>query len=113
MSPARLVTSCIIVSAVWALLPAPVLAASCTEADRRDMRREGLSPRSIERICTSSAEDDDHSRQVARAPSARPAQRMSNRCMTPVVACVMGASGPVGTPCWCATPFGPASGLVQ
>lgn len=41
------------------------------------------------------------------------AQQLSNRCATPAGSCVLDQSAPVGTPCWCATPNGPVSGVVR
>jgi len=41
------------------------------------------------------------------------AQQVSNRCATPSGSCVLDQSAPVGTPCWCATPNGPVSGVVR
>ncbi len=40
------------------------------------------------------------------------AQQMSNRCLTPYFWCFLPAYGPVGTPCWCASPNGPIAGRV-
>jgi hypothetical protein len=40
------------------------------------------------------------------------AQAEGKVCYTPYVACVLPTSGPIGAPCWCATPSGPASGKV-
>ena len=97
------------------VFPASAMGAACSAEDRREMRKEGLSRQSIERLCTTRAEDDDDDNAPrARSRSASGQQtRVSNRCMTPVIACYMGVSGPVGTPCWCATPYGPATGQVQ
>ena len=102
--------------AVGFLMPASAGAATCSAADKRDMRNEGMSRTAIERICSSSAADDedDDDAPAARRPARRAAgPAVSSRCVTPVLACFMGVTGPVGTPCWCATPFGPANGMVQ
>ena len=37
----------------------------------------------------------------------------SNRCVTPVVICVLPVLAPVGSACWCATPYGPVGGVVR
>ena len=37
----------------------------------------------------------------------------SNRCMTPNFYCFLSQYVPVGTPCWCATPYGPVGGVVR
>ena len=39
--------------------------------------------------------------------------RTSNRCVTPKSYCYLEAPAPIGTPCWCATPYGPAAGQVR
>jgi len=41
------------------------------------------------------------------------AQQLSNRCVTSSGSCALDQSAPVGTPCWCATPNGPVSGVVR
>jgi hypothetical protein len=41
------------------------------------------------------------------------AQAVSNRCVTPAVACLLAQTVPVGTPCWCATSNGPVSGIIR
>lgn len=38
--------------------------------------------------------------------------RHSSTCGTAVGACGVGGSAPIGTPCWCGTPFGPATGSL-
>jgi hypothetical protein len=40
------------------------------------------------------------------------AQQTSNRCLTPYFWCFLPGYGPVGAPCWCATPNGPVGGHV-
>lgn len=37
----------------------------------------------------------------------------SNICRTQIGACVLPMSGPLNAPCWCASPYGPVSGLVM
>jgi len=39
-------------------------------------------------------------------------QPPSNTCGTAYTACVLNGKAPVGTPCWCATPLGPATGSL-
>jgi hypothetical protein len=56
---------------------------------------------------TASSKTFDDATQVAQAPP------RSNRCVTQVVACILPAYFPVGTQCWCATPYGPAGGYVK
>ena len=46
-------------------------------------------------------------KQFAQAPS------RSNRCVTPTFSCFLAQAVPVGTPCWCATPYGPVGGVVR
>jgi hypothetical protein len=55
---------------------------------------------------TPSRQKFDDAAQVAQAPR-------SNKCVTPVVYCILPAYFPVGTQCWCATPYGPAGGYVR
>ena len=51
--------------------------------------------------------------QAAEAPQQQLAQFIfGQRCQTPQVVCVLGAPAPVGTRCFCPTPFGPAPGVV-
>lgn len=38
--------------------------------------------------------------------------KASNTCGTAIKACQVNGSAPVGTPCWCNTPMGPASGSL-
>lgn len=40
-------------------------------------------------------------------------QAMSNRCVTPSGTCYVQQSGPIGSPCWCNTPWGPVTGVLQ
>jgi hypothetical protein len=49
----------------------------------------------------------DDRMQVAQAPP------LSNRCVTQVVVCILPGYAPVGLACWCATPYGPAAGVVR
>ena len=42
-----------------------------------------------------------------------PQQQYSNVCVTPVVSCYLPGPAPSGTPCWCATPYGPVNGRVR
>ena len=41
------------------------------------------------------------------------AGQTSNKCVTPKSHCYLQAPAPIGTPCWCATPYGPAAGQVR
>ena len=34
------------------------------------------------------------------------------RCVTPAGTCFLQTAAPMGTPCWCATPYGPVGGRV-
>lgn len=36
----------------------------------------------------------------------------SNICQTAMMWCALGQSGPVGTPCWCQTGYGPQNGQI-
>jgi len=38
---------------------------------------------------------------------------VSNRCFTPQFWCWLPGFGPVGTPCFCNTPYGPVNGVVR
>jgi hypothetical protein len=49
---------------------------------------------------------------IAFAPPA-PAQQMSNRCVTPQFWCILPAAAPVGTPCYCSTPYGRVAGVIR
>jgi hypothetical protein len=40
-------------------------------------------------------------------------QYLSNVCYTPVTYCFLPQYAPIGTPCWCATPYGPSSGYIR
>ena len=40
------------------------------------------------------------------------AQMMGRVCYTQYIACVLPGFGPIGSPCWCATPAGPAGGRI-
>jgi hypothetical protein len=37
---------------------------------------------------------------------------VSNKCLTPGFFCFLPGYGPVGAPCWCASPYGPVAGRV-
>jgi hypothetical protein len=37
---------------------------------------------------------------------------VSNKCLTPAFFCYLPSYGPVGAPCWCASPYGPVAGRV-
>jgi len=51
--------------------------------------------------------------QAAEAPRLQLAQFIfGQRCQTPQAVCFLGAPAPVGTRCFCPTPFGPAPGVV-
>lgn len=51
--------------------------------------------------------------QAADAPRQQLAQFIFGlRCQTPQAVCNLGAPAPVGTRCFCPTPFGPAPGVV-
>jgi hypothetical protein len=41
------------------------------------------------------------------------AQYVSNVCYTPVGWCYLPQYAPIGTPCWCASPYGPVGGYVR
>jgi len=41
------------------------------------------------------------------------AQYMSNICATPYGLCYMAQYGPIGSPCWCPSPYGPIGGVVR
>ena len=41
------------------------------------------------------------------------AQSMSNVCRTPYGVCYLRGLAPIGTPCWCGTPYGPVAGSVR
>ncbi len=45
--------------------------------------------------------------------SAQSQPNMSNVCRTPYGACYLQGSAPIGTPCWCGTPYGPVAGSVR
>lgn len=38
---------------------------------------------------------------------------MSNRCFTPSFWCWLPSFAPIGLPCYCGTPSGPAAGIVR
>jgi len=40
-------------------------------------------------------------------------QYLSNVCYTPVTYCFLPQYAPIGTPCWCATPYGPSNGYIR
>jgi hypothetical protein len=41
------------------------------------------------------------------------AQPVSNRCVTPQFWCTLPGFGPVGSPCYCNTPYGPVPGIIR
>lgn len=43
---------------------------------------------------------------------AAPVVAFGLRCQSQVGICVMGAPGPVGSACYCMTPYGPAQGMI-
>jgi len=71
------------------------------------LAKDGRSQRRIEREC-------DTPTVIADAPRnpATQANLTSNICQTPVMWCSIGQFGPVGTPCWCNTMFGPSNGQL-
>ena len=51
--------------------------------------------------------------QAGEAPRLQLAQFIfGQRCQTPQAVCFLSAPAPVGTRCFCPTPFGPAPGVV-
>jgi hypothetical protein len=39
--------------------------------------------------------------------------QLSNVCITPVTYCFLRQPAPIGSPCWCPTPYGPSAGSVR
>jgi hypothetical protein len=79
-------------------------------------RADDAIQRSISRIC-----DFRNDLQDGGPPSCRwkdrqqtfLAQYLSNVCYTPVNWCYVPQYAPIGSPCWCATPYGPAGGYIR
>src|SRR5688572_18744952 len=47
------------------------------------------------------------------APTVTRKRRMSTRCNTPMLKCIQLEPEPVGSSCWCITPFGPSYGRLE
>jgi hypothetical protein len=50
--------------------------------------------------------------QAADAPKWQLAQFFGGRCLTPQLWCIMAVPAPVGSSCFCTTPYGPVPGVV-
>jgi len=44
---------------------------------------------------------------------AMPLNQFSSTCFTPITYCYLPRPAPVGSQCWCATPYGPSGGYVR
>jgi hypothetical protein len=84
--------------------------AACTSAERTRLRASGVSEAQVTRVCG-----------PRRAPSVVPVTggmtipappAPSNLCQTPRLQCALSQRGPVGTPCWCTTSWGPVNGRL-
>lgn len=40
-------------------------------------------------------------------------QQMGNHCVTPQFWCQLPGYGPIGSPCYCNTPYGPVPGIIR
>lgn len=78
--------------------------AECTALDVSQMRAKGFNDFDIMRICGNANPDNSPPMEVAPPPT--------NICQTPNMWCVLNQFGPAGAPCWCATPYGPVSGVL-
>lgn len=97
------------------------LVASLAYADVGAWRPERLTPFTEYRD-TSASLDESTFRRGARSlfgaetkgtDSELPFDQHSNVCFTPITYCYLPAHYPVGSPCWCATPYGPSQGYVR
>jgi hypothetical protein len=57
-------------------------------------------------------EEEPEPEQKPRRRDNPPLPQVTNICQTPTFWCAMNQSGPVGYPCWCATPLGTANGIT-
>lgn len=100
------------------LLPTDSLAA-CSKRQVESLKAKGMTTREIREFCVSDEDDEEEEEEVpvpmpsrsSRAP--QPRQDLTNICLTPVTYCALGQFGPMGTPCWCMTPMGPATGMLS
>lgn len=90
--------------ALAALLAAGEAGAQCSQYAIEQMRRAGIPEWQIQRRC--GAPRPGQSRSIG--PQA---VQQGARCATPAVSCDTPA-GPVGAPCWCATPLGSVAGAI-
>jgi len=87
------------------------------EANTRGaVRTEGAIQRDIAKICDFRRDLQDNTAPSCRwrdRPPVFVAQYLSNICYKQVNWCYMPQYAPIGTPCWCATPYGPAGGYIR
>jgi len=108
----RIAAMCLLISL---LSPAPLMA---------EINRDGASIASRGPAVMQTFEPDCDASSIAQyaaAGSCHPsprspkqlAQYLSNACYTPVGWCFLPHYAPVGSACWCATPYGPVGGIVR
>jgi hypothetical protein len=83
---------------------------------KQAMRTEDISQRDMAKIC----QDSDVAKRASSSSCVAKdrllmvnAQYVSNVCYTPVTYCFLPQYAPIGSPCWCATPYGPSYGYVR
>jgi hypothetical protein len=80
------------------------------------VRTQDAVQRDVAKICDFRRDLQDNSApscRVKERESVFVAQYLSNICYTPVNWCYMPQYAPIGTPCWCPTPYGPAGGYIR
>ncbi len=91
--------------------------ASCSSKQIAQLKAKGLSSDDIVDFC-GEPDDDTEIPNAPRVPISpnfpRTNQgRLSNICFTQAGSCPLAQSGPPGVACWCASPFGPVSGMLR
>lgn len=100
----RLIARRAVPLALAALLAAAEAAAQCSQYAIEQMRRAGIPEWEIQRRCGPPRPGQTRS-------IGPQAVQQGARCITPAVSCDT-PTGPVGAPCWCATPLGSVAGTI-
>ena len=91
-------------------LLSPEAEAACTSAERARLRASGVSDAQVMRLCGPRRNAIVVPVTGGMTLPAPPAP--SNLCQTPRLQCALSQRGPVGTPCWCTTSWGPVNGRL-
>ena len=81
----------------------PAGAQQCNFMCQQQFQRQGAPPWEIQRMCCAP---------VGPFPAQHPPPQFGQRCSSPGGQCLLPYPGPLGSGCYCATPFGPAGGVV-